>query len=287
MHIDGRRFIVSLLAVAAAFAFTASARAEEPVQFAPHRAVYEISLANADPGSGVAAMSGRMVYELTGSTCEGYTQNMRFVTRMTNQEGVETLNDLRSSSWEEIAGRRLRFSSSQYQDDKLSEASQGDAARDKDAATASVDLVKPGKKHMTLPADIYFPMQHATALIQAAKAGRKLFAANLYDGTEKGDKYYATNAVIGKKVEPGASKKLADFKESARLAALQSWPMGISYFELGKEKQDTPPAYELSFRYFENGVTADLKIDYGEFAIKGELKDLTFLDASKCPPGAH
>ena len=29
----------------------------------------------------VTAVTGRMVYELTGSACEGYTQNMRFVTR--------------------------------------------------------------------------------------------------------------------------------------------------------------------------------------------------------------
>jgi hypothetical protein len=59
--------------------------------------------------------------------------------------------------------------------------------------------------------------------------------------------------------------------------------MTISYFEADKNKVDQTPSYELSFRYFENGVTSDLKIDYGEFAIKGELKELTFLEPSKCP----
>ncbi len=281
------RGALSFLAAVAVHAVTQPAAAEEVVLFAPHRAVYEVTLSSTTPGSGVAGLSGRMVYELSGSACEGYTQNMRFVTRMTNQEGIETINDLRTSSWEELAGKRLRFSSAQYQNDEISEASQGDAARDKSTASASVELVKPGKKRVSLPSGVYFPMQHASALITSAKRGQKLFSANLYDGSEKGDKYYETTAVIGKKSNPGANTTAVALKEAARLAALESWPMSISYFELGKEKQDLAPAYELAFRYFENGVTSDLKIDYGEFAIKGELKDLTFLEASKCTGGAH
>ena len=277
----------AFLAAALGALAPAPAAGDDAVHFAPHRAVYEVTLAGAAPGAGVTGISGRMVYELGGSACEGYTQNMRFVTRMTNQEGIETINDLRSSSWEEVAGKRLRFSSSQFQDDQIAEASQGDATRDKGGTTASVDLVKPAKKRLNLPADVYFPMQHAMTLIKSAKNGEKLLAANLFDGSEKGDKYYATNAVIGKKVEPGAVKSVASLKEGARLAALESWPMSISYFELGKDKQDALPSYELSFRYFENGVTSDLKIDYGEFAIKGELKELTFLDASNCSSTQH
>ena len=257
--------------------------AEQPVQFAPHRAVYEIALANSAPGSGVADMSGRMVYELSGSACEGYTQNMRFVTRMTNQEGTETINDMRTSSWEELAGHRLRFSSSQYQDNAIAEASQGDAARDVTAAGTRVDLVKPQKKSVKLPADIYFPMQHAATLIQSARSGQKILAANLYDGSEKGDKYYATTAMIGKKYAAGPLSALSGIKDGARLASLDSWPMAISYFELGKDKQDSLPAYELAFRYFENGVTSDLKIDYGDFAIKGDIKELTLLEPTSCP----
>lgn len=257
-----------------------------PVTFAPHRAVYEIELASTSAGSGVTDMSGRMVYELNGSACEGFTQNMRFVTRMSNQEGVDTLNDLRSSSWEEVGGKRLRFSSSQYQNDQVAEASQGDAVRDSGASSATVDLVKPGKRKVKLPSDIYFSMQHAEALVAAARAGTTLFNANLYDGSEKGDKYYETTSVIGKKFA-GPSKELANFKDSGKLSGIESWPISISYFEPGKRHQDLAPAYELSFRYYENGVTSELKIDYGEFAIKGKLKELTFLDAGKCPGTAH
>ena len=85
---------------------------------------------------------------------------------------------------------------------------------------------------------------------------------------------------------PGAKTFAASFKGAERLQGVDSWPMAISYFEAGKDKQDQTPAYELSFRYFENGVTSNLKIDYGSFAIKGELKELTFLDPGKCPASA-
>jgi len=261
-----------------------SASAAELAPFAPHRAIYDLSLGDATAGSGVTGITGRMVYELNGSPCAGYTQNMRFVTVMTNQDGADTVSDLRNSSWEEADAKKLTFSSTQYQNDELADASQGDALRTKGATpVVGVDLVKPAKKRVSLPTDIYFPMQHASTLVQAAKSGVKMFTANLYDGSEKGEKYYLTNTIIGKAFGTGTNASPGNFKGSDRLANVESWPMTISYFEPGKDKEDQTPAYELSFRYFEDGVTSDLKIDYGEFSIKGELKELTFLDPGKCP----
>jgi hypothetical protein len=282
------RLNASVWALPAALVATlASTPVSAETHFAPHRAIYELSMADAGAGSGVTGVAGRMVYELGGSACDGYTQNMRFVTVMTNQEGTETVSDLRNSSWEEADGKKLRFSSSQYQNDELADASQGDAARSKGTTpVVGVELVKPAKKRVSLPADVYFPMQHAHTLVEAAKSGVKIFTANLYDGSEKGERYYLTTTVIGKKYEPSATAQAASFKGAERLQGVDSWPMTISYFETGKDKQDQMPSYELSFRYYENGVTSTLKIDYGEFALKGELKELTFLDPGKCQTSA-
>lgn len=270
----------------AALIFSAAA-AMQPAgaaTFAPHRAVYEITLMRSSAGSGVSDMTGRMVYELTGSACEGYTQNMRFVTRSANSEGAETTNDLRTSSWEETDGKRLRFSSTQYQNEIVAEASQGDAQRQGQSRAdgLKIDLTRPAKKKVTLTGDIFFPMQHAGALIDAAKAGQTLVSANVYDGSEKGETYYTTTAVIGNRVEGTAVASSVSVKNADRLPKTASWPMAVSYFMAGNNKQDAPPAYELSFRYFENGITEDLKIDYGEFAIHGEMKELEMLPVSKC-----
>ena len=41
---------------------------------APHRAVYEFALGTTRSGNSLASLSGRMVYEFTGSSCDGFTQ---------------------------------------------------------------------------------------------------------------------------------------------------------------------------------------------------------------------
>ena len=71
-----------------------------------------------------------------------------------------------------------------------------------------------------------------------------------------------------------------------KLNATASWPIAIGYFEPGPSRLDALPTYELSFRFYENGVSSRLYIDYGDFAIRGELKELTFLEEGKCssPP---
>lgn len=253
------------------------------VQFRPHRAVYDITFDHATPGSGVADMSGRMVYEMTGSSCGEYAQSMRFVTRMTNQDGVAQVNDLRTNSFEEVAAHKLRFSSSQYENQKLAEASQGSAgpAGPSDTFT-EVKLVKPAKKTLKLPPNMYFPIQHSIALVEAARTGQTLFSANLYDGSDRGEKFYETTAAIGPRAQPGSIKLPAKLANGDKLEGLSSWPIAIGYFEPGPSKLDALPTYELSFRFYENGVSSRLYIDYGDFAIRGELKELTFLEESKC-----
>jgi hypothetical protein len=253
------------------------------IEFRPHRAIYEITFDHATPGSGVADMSGRMVYEMTGSSCKGYEQNMRFVTRMTNQEGVSQINDLRTQSFEEVASHRLRFSSSQYENQKLSESAQGSAGPAAGASATEVKLTKPEKKTVKLPSDIYFPIQHSLALIQAARAGKTSFGANLYDGSDKGEKFYLTHAAIGQRIAPGTEKFPPSLANAEQLSGLTSWPVAIAYFEPGASRSDAVPTYELSFRFFENGVSTHLYIDYGDFAIRGDLKELTFLPEAKCP----
>ena len=281
---DRTSLMIAVLGLAAACVpgLVLAQPAGAPAILAPHRAVYEITLDQARGGSGVTDMSGRMVYELTGSACEGYTQNMRFVTRMTNQEGSTSVTDMRSSSWEDALAKSFRFNSSQYKDTKLTESTQGDAARTEAPGEGKVELSKPEKKEVKLTRNVYFPIQHSIALLAAAKKGDLIFQADLYDGSEKGEKIYATTSYIGKPQAAGYNKTLAAVAAAQKLDGMKSWPVSISYFEAGSEKKDAVPAYELAFIYFENGVSRRLFIDYGDFAIRGVLKDITFLDPAKC-----
>lgn len=276
-----------VLAAALAAAFPAPHPAEAQggaaaLKLAPHRAVYDITLDRAKGGAGVSDLSGRMVYELTGSACVGYTQTMRFVTRMTNQEGQITISDLRSSSWEDAAAGHFRFNSTQYRNEKMSEATDGEARRKSPVDEVQVELTKPGKKEVKLKAGLMFPMQHSIALIEAARAGRSTLTTDLYDGSDKGEKVYSTTAQIGKMRPAGANAKLPPVKGTEALDKVTAWPVSISYFEPNSDAQDAVPAYEISFIYFENGVSRQLLIDYGEFSIRGNLRSIEFLAADKC-----
>ena len=256
--------------------------APDGVVLAPHRAIYELTLATTRGGSGVSAVLGRMAYDLVGSPCDGYTQNMRFVTRMSNQSGNTVVTDLRSTTWEDARGQRFRFDSSQYRDEKATESTVGDAARPGTSEDVKVELTKPAKKNVSIPSRVYFPVQHTIALLNAAKATKSSFRADLYDGSEKGEKVYDTVAAIGRVQGSGTNRQLPPIKNAERLDNLKGWAISIAYFEPESGKQDALPVYELAFLMFENGVSRNLYIDYGEFALQGDFKEITFHPPSKC-----
>jgi hypothetical protein len=265
-----------------AVAGDAARAAGESAPLAPHRAVYELTLSNSRGGSSMTSVAGRMVYDLTGSTCEGYTQKMRFVTRMTNQSGSASVSDLRSTTWEDAAGKQFRFDSTQARDDKTSETTSGEATRLSTSEGVKVEITKPGKRTLSVPVGTHFPVQHTLALLQAAKAGKTSFRADLYDGSEKGEKVYDTVSAVGRVQTAGGNRKLAQVAGTDRLNAMQAWPVSIAYFEPGSEGRDALPVYEISFLMFENGVSRRLHIDYGDFALQGELTEITFHEPSKC-----
>jgi hypothetical protein len=252
------------------------------IVLAPHRAVYELTLASARGGQGMTSVLGRMAYDLVGSACEGYTQNMRFVTRMSYQSGNTSVADLRSSTWEDGLGTKFRFDSTQYRNEKATDATAGDAARLGAAEGVKVELTKPGRKSLNLSSRVHFPVQHTIALLQAARAAKGSFRADLYDGAEKGEKVYDTVAALGRVQAPGSNRKLPRVVNGERLDSLRAWPVSIAYYETRSEGRDALPIYEISFLMFENGVSRKLRIDYGEFVLEGELTSILFHDPSKC-----
>jgi hypothetical protein len=259
-----------------------AAPALKAVEFAPHRAVYDLSLDNAQSGSGVSGVNGRIVYELSGNACEGYAQSMRFVTQTLNQEGEMQTTDLRTSSWEEVPARRLRFSTSTYQNELPAEQTQGMAKRTQASGGATVNLVRPDKREAQLSGDVYFPIQHSMAIIQAARAERTILAADLFDGSETGDKIYSTSTAIGRQIKPGAGPVVSLAKGVSGLDRVPSWPISVSYFSATPTPGDALPLYEMSYRFHDNGVTSSLRINHGDFAIKGELKELKYFESSPC-----
>ena len=254
---------------------------KESNELVAHRAIYEMTLDDARSASGITGIDGRMVFEFTGSECDGYSLNMRMVTQMTDTQGQTNLTDLRSSTWEQGDGQKFRFQSAQYLNDKLGDVTMGRAVRETPKEAVKVKLSQPSAAELDLSGPLLFPTQHSFALIAAARTGQGLFQARVYDGSEKGQKVYDTTAFIGTEVQPGSDPKLEQVAKDKGLGELASWPVSIGYFEA--KGGDLTPSYQIDFRLYENGVSRDLLIDYGDFSIHGTLTSLEYLKATECP----
>ena len=280
----GLRLALMLL-VAPRFVGTPADRAQafagkEPNKLAAHRAIYEMTLDDARSASGITSIDGRMVFEFTGSECDGYSLNMRMVTQMTDSQSQTNLTDLRSSTWEQGDGQKFRFQSAQYLNDKLGDVTMGRAVRERPNEAVQVKLSQPSTAELNLSGPLLFPTQHSFALIAAARTGQGLFQARVYDGSEKGQKVYDTTAFIGTEVQPGDDPKLEQVAKDKGLGELPSWPVSIGYFEA--KGGDLTPSYQIDFRLYENGVSRELLIDYGNFSIHGTLTSLEYLKAPEC-----
>lgn len=265
-----------------AYGQAVSAAVTPGVQLTPHRAIYEMTLDNSSAGANIANVRGRLVFDFTGSTCDGYTLNTRLVTQIVDRDGRTATSDVRSSSWEQGNGGQFKFHSSQYLNQKFSEAVGGKAARKDSNQMIGVALEKPAKTELKLHGKAMFPTQHSLAILDAASQGKTVVQADLYDGSEKGDKVYETTTFIGKPLAAGANKTLKQVKNAEALDGLTSWPVAISYFNQPQPGDEGTPAYQLAFRLYANGVSRNLRIDYGNFSLTGELSRLEFYNPQDC-----
>ena len=248
-------------------------------ELASHRAIYELKLAQTRGNSAVAAR-GRILYDFSGNACEGYALQFRQVSELDNGEGKVTLSDLRSTTWEDGAAKKFIFKSQNYLNETLLDSVDGDAERQRDKV--AVTLNQPAAKTFDLEVGMVFPTDHMRRIIAAAREGKNILELPVYDGSEKGEKVYDTVSFIGPRRPPGSNQRLPQVKNTEQLDQLAAWPVSIGYFEPGSDRKDATPVYELSFLFFENGVSRKLFIDYGEFAINGVLKEIVFHPPSKC-----
>ena len=152
--------LAGLLLASAAFAaalLAASAYAQGgAVALAAHRAVYDLKLATTRGNKkSMQAVRGRILYDFSGSACEGYALQFRQVSELDTGEGKVVMSDLRATSWEEGAAKRLRFHSQNFFDERLRDTVDGQAERD--GGGVAVKLTQPGDKTLDFKKRSAFP----------------------------------------------------------------------------------------------------------------------------------
>ncbi|MBX3520567.1 MAG: cell envelope integrity EipB family protein [Xanthobacteraceae bacterium] len=266
---------ISALALVLAF----SSNSTFAMPLIPHRAIYDLSLDAEKPGTQVDKARGRIAFQLTGSACEGYTITLRQVTALDTGEGQETISDLRSESWESGNSASYRFKTQNFVNREIREDVIGSVTRQKNDSLA-VRVTKPKAASFVLHGKIFMPTEHTRTLLAAAERGEKLVSANIYDGAPDGRKIYETLTVIGEAIRPGTNEQPL----APALKNLKRYPVATSYFEMGTA--DRLPAYTLAFDLYENGISSALRLNYGNFALKGKLQSVELLPQKPCNPPA-
>src|SRR2546430_4904504 len=279
-----RAVVMTIAAVA-----VGSGAAGGPVQaaagpgFLSHQALYELSLVKSRGANAVNAARGRILYNFSGSACEGYTSEFRQVSELNSGEGKLTLSDLRSTSWEDAAGKSYRFKIDTRMNDLEAAPVDGVAERVGDHIT--VKLKQPVAKTFNLEGSVVFPTEQIHKIIDAARAGKSVLELMVYDGSDNGEKVYNTLSVIGQPIPGDRSIATPDpSTANDQMRSLTRWPVTVSYYDRDARARDgeQTPVYAMSFELFENGVSRALVLDYNDFVISGVLGKFDVRDSKPC-----
>src|SRR5436190_18794617 len=255
VRLKSREILLTIAAVAAGLSFAGEpARAAGP-GFLSHQALYELSLVKSRGSNSINSARGRILYNFSGSTCEGYTSEFRQVSELNSGEGKLTLSDLRSTSWEDAAGKSYRFKIDTRMNDADAAPVDGMAERVGDHIT--VKLKQPVAKTFNLEGKIVFPTEQIQHIIAAARDGKSVLELMVYDGSDNGERVYNT---------------------------LTRWPVTVTYYDrdaMAKDGEQTP-VYAMSFELFEKGVALALMLDYNDFVISGAMVKFDVRDSKPC-----
>lgn len=250
----------------------------ETVRLTPHRVVYDLTLVKGGGSRGLEAARGRIAFDFTGDACEGYALNFRQVTVLEGGETGTRTSDLRTTTFESGDGKTLQFRNDSQMEGGSRSIAEGTAERE--PGRLAVNLKQPKREALSFAADALFPTAHMKRLVLAARAGSTTLSIKVYDGSEDGRKVYDTLAVIGRRIEPGQGENLEPAARQEGLQRLPRWPVTLSYFAPGEGERT--PIYTMAFDLYENGVSRALRLDYGDFALRGDLQTLELQPESAC-----
>ncbi len=242
----------------------------EPLEarhLAPHRAAYRLNLARVRDGGNIARASGAMVFEVVDA-CEGWASRQRFSLTIADREGTELETASDYSTFETKDGTRLRFTLTQMTQGAVTSRVAGEAERAADGSGV-VRYTEPEEKTERLPPGTLLPNLHTIVALNAARAGQRLVVAPLFDGTSDEGAQDSTTVIS----DWDAPREVPQFPS---LSPLGSARMRIAFFDRDAQQGGgaNTPSYEVSLRYWENGVADELMMDFREFAVEARMVTL-------------
>ncbi|MFN6252441.1 MAG: EipB family protein [Acetobacteraceae bacterium] len=234
---------------------------------ASHRGIYTLTLDRARENAAIVDVSGAMLFEIIDA-CESWASRQRFTMTLRDREGTELETGSDYATLESMDGRNLRFSLTQVTQGAVRSRVAGQAELTPDGSGVA-RYSEPEVKELPIPPGTLLPNTHTIAALNAARAGQRLLVAPIFDGTTA-DGAQQTTTVLSPWQGP------QPVPEAPSLSALGSSRMRIAFFEPDGEQAGgaRTPSYEVSLRYFENGVADDMIMDFGDFTVRAKLMKL-------------
>ena len=234
---------------------------------ASHRGIYSLTLDRARENATIVDVSGAMLFEIIDA-CESWASRQRFTMTLRNREGTELETGSDYATLESMDGRNLRFSLTQMTQGAVKSRVAGQAELTADGSGVA-RYSEPEVKELPIPPGTLLPNTHTIATLNAARAGQRLLVAPIFDGTTA-DGAQQTTTVLSPWQGP------QPVPEAPSLSTLGSSRMRIAFFEPDGEQAGgaRTPSYEVSLRYFENGVADDMIMDFGDFTVRAKLMRL-------------
>lgn len=295
--------VAAALSLAGTAYVPASAFADAAVQrLTPHRALYEMNLAEVRQGANVSNAKGVMYYRFE-PLCDGWEVETRVALRLgygTGSESETVDTKWSFSSFETFDKKRFSFQVDHSQGDNLLEVYDGDAVRDADTGQGSADFYVPGGEQSTLPKGTLFPAQHLVHLLETARSGGTLDRSTVFDGASIVNPYVVNTVVIGRVenaplagILPHRPKAAQNAGEEAKAvpAKLDTtetviqpvWRFRMAYFPAA-EAAGSLPDFELEIDYREDGVATRIEQDFGDFTLDltpSRIETLPYPDCSQ------
>ncbi|MBB2201294.1 cell envelope integrity EipB family protein [Gluconacetobacter tumulisoli] len=233
-----------------------------PVVLAGHHAIYDLTLESVGGGDTVAA-SGTMSFAVTDA-CTAWSTQQKLRLQTVSRSGGTT--DLVSdyATLEAKDGHHLVFRTVQTSNGAPVTQVGGEATMA--ASGGEIRYSQPAGRVMPLPAGTLFPMAHTAAIVRAAEAGETSIAPLLFDGTGADGPQYTYVMMMGWTAPPSDSP-------FAALSRLSSGRVHVAFYT--PSSHDMRPDYAIGMRYFANGVSDRLDMDFGDFRMRGTLRSFT------------
>jgi hypothetical protein len=262
----------ALLASLGTFVAAAGAPQAAAPDYAPHRAIYSLSLGKADSSGRYVNVSGAVKTSLE-KTCDAWITAEQVDMRVETQVGGELRQNLDFTGWESFDGKSYRFVA-RSRSNGQSKSFKGSARADPDGKGEAV-YTHPKPIKMELPPGTHFYFGLTRWLIEEAQRGASRAETVVFDGTDETGPQRAVAFFIPLSKE-GAKTKAG----LGPLVERPGWKVRLAFFPV--DGTGAAPDYEVEAVLLENSVTPRLEMVFTGFTAVQTLEKIELLEQPRC-----